>query len=162
MILYHVTFDLNSRGIFHPRVPENAHDYDENEDIPRICFSTTLNGCLASLPRGGLDLRNTLKETNGIIKVFQLDTHKYGIPLSSIVPPMVLHTRGYVDDAWATMEYWLLQSIQFRPEDIHYLKVLSFDNACMGKHGVKPPSQYESGDVDVILNLRVQEIPQPY
>jgi hypothetical protein len=154
MFLYHVSLDLSHKGVFVPRVPENADFYDEEDETPRICFAPTLEGCLTSMPVGCFNLKETLKETEYVIKVFRLDPRKHSIAPNKIVPPQELQRMGYVEDAWATGEHWVLQPLRFSKEDACLIRILSFDIGCLGKQGLKPSSKYVNGDVDVVVGLK--------
>lgn len=159
MHLYHVTLDLHHRGVFTPRVPENIEDYgDEEAETPRICFAPTLEGCLSSFPIGVYNLKEQLEDTDNIIKVFRLTLPHPQVAPKNIYTPQYLTQMGYVSDSWATGEHWLLKPITFTAQEVAFLKILSFDTACIGKTGLKPASKYQSGDVDCIMNLRYQTL----
>lgn len=158
MNLFHVTFNLNHNGIFIPRIPGNADFYTEEAETPRICFAPSLEGCLSSMPLGGYNLKESLEETNGAIKVFTLNTESYPIHPSNIFTPEDLTKLRYVADAWVTGEHWVCQPVTLSEQSVTYLKILSFDMACIGKTGIKPASMYQKGDIDIITNLKYQKL----
>ena len=66
-VYLHITKDLNHKGQFKTRVPENRLiGWTEDDKTPRICVGETLNGCLTAT---GID-RETL------VKVFFIDIEK--------------------------------------------------------------------------------------
>lgn len=155
MELYHISLDLEHNGIFELRIPENAHFYGEESHTPRICFASSLEGCLTALPLGVYNLAERLEESENIIKVFKLDLSKYNIPNHNVISPETLFSKKYVSDARVTGEHWITKSLKFQTEDFYLAKVLSFDTACVGKEGIKPASQFKSGDVDIVTNLKL-------
>jgi hypothetical protein len=101
--LYHIS--LKSHGIsklFYPRVPDNRFhgedvyhpyldcDLPENDSIPRICVSSTINGAIRALPLIG----------NSKIWVYVADNP---VAVSRDMPLYM------VPDAKQTKEHWILE-----------------------------------------------------
>lgn len=156
MYIYHITKELDHRGVFVPRVPEYAEDYDEDCEIGRVCFSDSLEGCLSSVSWGSWDTKKNLEDTEGVIKVFRLWITPELVQRGIIYTPEYLAKNDFVADAWATREYWLLQPYTFGSTETCYIKVLGYDIACLSETGIKPSSEYKSGDKDIITNLKYQ------
>ena len=58
MKLYHCSLDMNIIKEFKPRIPCDAIRLDSEDDIiPRICLSTSIEGCLSATPWGRLRIR---------------------------------------------------------------------------------------------------------
>lgn len=103
MILYHVSFDLSHNGIFIPRVPTTLMRKEDNS-IPRICFSKTIDGCFTAIPSGRIayDYPFLLFEinTDDLNKEDYLDT---------------IQLLKYVPDAKYTDEVWITKQLTIRP-----------------------------------------------
>lgn len=110
------------------------------------------------MPLGGYNLKESLEDTDGIIKVFCLNTERYPIQPSNIYTPEDLTKLRYVADAWGTGEYWICQPVTLSEQSVLYLKILSFDIASLGKTGIKPTSMHQKGDIDIITNLKYQKL----
>lgn len=105
MKLYHVTKDLNHDGHFTPRIPQCRYHL-EDETIPRICFSASIEGALSALPvpKGGSF--GYLNEVGGCVwKVFEVETDT--LDPQVIQTPQQLYESGLVLDTWMTEEYWI-------------------------------------------------------
>lgn len=75
MKLYHVSYNKVDRFI--PRVPKERAE-GENDDIPRICFSDSIEKCIAAKPSGPTALE--IAEEEGIpvcLYVYSIDTEDY-------------------------------------------------------------------------------------
>ncbi len=118
IILYRLIYGhhaINVNEPLQPVVPSNHLD-DENTSFPRLCTSTSLDGCLTSLgphsigieylqsksSRPGADIRNvTLPYT---LLRFQLDCNNPKLLLPNEV-------AKYVADAIHTQEHWIIKPI---------------------------------------------------
>lgn len=125
--LYHVTLDLDHPGVFEARVPKSRMKSEDNT-IPRICVSDTVEGCLTSTPFGSHYLDESLMENSDLIKIFVIDTEKLGLLSSDILSPSELYQDGKVDDAMLTNEHWILRNITVPEEDHMVVTVTGFDD----------------------------------
>lgn len=117
MKLYHVSFDLDFTEEFIPRVPQCLKETStENRDIPRICFSTTIEGCLSAVP-GASDLESLLASNQNVIRVCEIDTELYGLCDKDLLMTEEIYKNDYVKDAYVTDEVWVLKEIKMRAED---------------------------------------------
>lgn len=125
MILYrlvagHITLAPNE--LIKPCIPRNRLE-GENDTIPRICVSRTLDGCLTAIGPAaiGLDaLRKALSdlkqdmEPEQQMQIIEQLTFPYTILLFD-VPDDALYlvktarVAEYVADAWWTQECWLME-----------------------------------------------------
>ncbi|MGV2887580.1 hypothetical protein [Paenibacillus taichungensis] len=99
LILYHLSPDLKHNGVFIPRIPGNRSS--EENKTPRICFSSTVEGCYRSAfwhlgGRGDLDR----------LALFTLDLSQ--TPKKYLSPEEII---GKVSDAVKTQEYWVLEAV---------------------------------------------------
>lgn len=125
MLLYHVTTDLDFKSNFTPRIP-SAYACDEDQTIPRICFSTSLGGCFSALPSGNSKLRETNRKTGGLYRVYtyRVDGRK---KTNSMIGSKDLWVKGLVHDALETGEYWVLKPIVFKESDSFLIKLTNWD-----------------------------------
>lgn len=106
-VYLHITKDLNHKGQFKTRVPENRLiGWTEDDKTPRICVGETLNGCLTAT---GID-RETL------VKVFFIDIEKLKLT-DSIITWEHLYQNNLVTDAVYTKEAWLTKDFSVPKED---------------------------------------------
>lgn len=111
MIFYHLTLDLNSKKdkVFIPRIPnEEITVPGEDLSTPRICVSSTIEGCLSSAPWGGRSLDEIIF-SNGcsqLIKVYEFNIED--IAPKNLVSPKDLYQSDRVRDAEITNEYWII------------------------------------------------------
>lgn len=119
MKLYHVTKDLTHDGNFTPRVPERR-DYLEDEVIPRICFSTSIEGALSALPIPRGSSFADYNENYGYVwKVFEVDTDD--LPNEQWVDSQTLYEEGLVLDTWLTEEVWVTQPLDLSNQSYYIL-----------------------------------------
>lgn len=127
MKLYHITYDLSFKDKevqFTPRVPEFI-GFDEENSIPRVCFSETLEGAVSACPYSFDRLcSNPNKEKIPII-VFELDTDQLEEPYFS---PEYLYNHQYVGDAYYTRECWVLEEVTLKGRLI-YITNYDIDSA---------------------------------
>lgn len=124
MILYHISKDIfTHKGVFTPRIPYQVLD-SENCEIPRICVSANLEGCLSSMPSGGTKIAEDGLGI-GLYKVFVIDTEKLGI--YEIISPKELWEDRLVQDAELSDEYWITESFSVPEEDSYIMYLTNYD-----------------------------------
>lgn len=137
MILYHLTADLNHNGKFFKRIPdkdilhreilynekENMFEHwIENDSIPRICVSTSVEGCASAMPYGGMRFKDLVETQSRIFKLFKIDTDK--LKLNNYVWDWeYIYRKDYVRDSLHTDEYWILKDFTIPKEDTFIIKV---------------------------------------
>lgn len=98
--LYFISKDrLDEAEIIHPRIPDNymtQHGYEDNK-TPRVCFSTSIDGCLTAL---GMNVSNQK------FYVYQ--------PISDA--KVITPTEEQVPDVSITKERWICEPVQ-----LHYI-----------------------------------------
>lgn len=91
---------------FIPRIPDAlSRTTGENNTIPRVCVSPTLDGCLSAAP--WQDYVEDFACEEKPLRVYEFETDK-----ERIIPNDVLYKKGWVDDANFTSEYWILNEIK--------------------------------------------------
>lgn len=139
MIFYHVE-QAKKKEIttFIPRIPSETLK-DENITIPRICVSSSIEGCLNAVPWGGHYL-DYFPECQ-IIRVYVFETDNY-------LTPEELVENKYVADALYNNEFWILDEIQ--PLDMFYISNISYTHKVI---------EFENGKTHTILeNIKYDEI----
>lgn len=81
-----------------PRIPNNTLD-DENKDIPRICLSTSIEGCFIALQY----------ITDKPFILYELDIDEND---KALLSSKYLYDNNLVMDALETNEYWYLKPIK--------------------------------------------------
>lgn len=108
--VYHLSFSEVKNNLFIPRIPDIRLS-GENDDILRICFSETIEGCISAMPngvgaiKGLLDLRETEIAFNGAY-LYEIDLRD--IKQENILTPDELQNKRLVPDAIHTGEYWII------------------------------------------------------
>lgn len=125
MILYHISVDLRHNGNFEPRIPPKATE-KEDVTIPRICVSTSIEGCLSAMPDGGASLGVFNRNFHGIYKLFRIDTYALDL-VDHTISSQELVEKGYVVDAVITEEYWITKGFTVTESAISYISVTYFD-----------------------------------
>ena len=87
-----------------PVIPENRLT-DENETIPRICVSSSLDGCLTSI--GGLHIVSALDTGVSCVRFSVMTFDGEAVGKRHLVPSVRLYRLGYVWDAIDTDEFWI-------------------------------------------------------
>lgn len=111
----------NETKRFIPRIPEYRAS-GENERIPRICVSDSLDGCFKAHPDAvhninyAMDTEVLLEE--GITGILYRVYH-FLVDEEEVLFPNQLHSKGYVPDALDTNEHWILNEI--KPVGISYV-----------------------------------------
>lgn len=134
MKLYHITRNLGHDGNFVPTIPKSKGNQEDGE-IKRICFSTSIEGCLSSVAYGGQfisDLcgefwEDSSKIKNQILKVFSINTEEYNITDDAIIYPDTLYREHRVDDAEDTKEHWVTVPVSVRPEDSFLITLQDYE-----------------------------------
>lgn len=111
MLFYHLTLDLNSADdkVFTPRIPnEKIVTIGEDLSTPRICVSSTIEGCLSSAPWGGSSLEDIilLNDCSQLIKVYEFNSDD--IAPENLISPKELYQSDKVRDAEITNEHWVI------------------------------------------------------
>lgn len=130
MKLYHVSFDLDFKEEFAPRVPQCLKETSsENRTIPRICFSTSIEGCLSAIPgaSGEEEMADLYATYQNIIRVYELETDDYALTEDDIMWTENIYSNGYVVDAYNTDEVWVLKNIKMKREDSYLAYIEGFD-----------------------------------
>lgn len=106
-MFYHVSKDLSQViSVFEPRIPRSENRMDgENDSIPRICLAKSLEDCLSAMPEGGYALEDS--EEPHYIRLYLFDEEQ--IQPENIMSSTELYFSGYVQDAWVTGEYWVVE-----------------------------------------------------
>lgn len=120
MILYRLIFDhisLTTTSLIEPVIPKNRFD-SEDARIPRICTSTSLDGCLTSLGPAIIGLEALLRSLehdpieseifDGLCFPFTILT--FYVPKDASYLVSTGEVARHVPDAWLTKECWLTKS----------------------------------------------------
>ncbi|MEK3955926.1 MULTISPECIES: hypothetical protein [unclassified Psychrobacillus] len=121
MRFYHISTELLHTGLFQPAIPKNRHKDAENDKIPRICVSNSVEGCLSAIPNGGSRLDEMNYSRRGYYLLFTIDTEKLGISSENIMTNEQIYELDYVRDADFTGEHWILQEFQVDASDIQLI-----------------------------------------
>ncbi len=148
-ILYHVSFDPIEK--FELRIPKNRCP-NEDETVPRICFSERLNLAVSSMPQGGQALRGMLKLNKKSKKIITPILHCYmcaeweqpGV----FLPPEQIKDK--VGDAEGTREWWAIKIPKLNHVMMQVFNAKFRD--CTDKFGNKGV-MVDSVDYDVIKEL---------
>lgn len=141
MRLYHLSSDVWGESLtrtFSPRVPLCGMR-GEDREIPRVCFSKSILGCVNAIPnshlfsdwhRQGWDCSDRdlvwdsgwNPELYGNAVLYSIDTED--LAPGSFMDSLELYERGLVPDALATQECWCLEPIQMTGEIVD-IRILS-------------------------------------
>ena len=110
-VFCHVSTYIHKDTIFKPRIPFglDMYGHNENDTIDRVCVSSSLEGALRAIPRGGLRIFDWYEDNALYFKVFIVDTLELNIKEESIYTPKYLKEKGYVHDSELTNEHWILK-----------------------------------------------------
>jgi hypothetical protein len=101
MLLFHLSPTyLGNKKLFIPRVPAAQTNWFvrngyEDATTPRICTSTTIEGCLVGI--------------NKMEPLLKFYVYRFAPIESAIVKPEELLAKKYVPDAAATNEHWIIE-----------------------------------------------------
>ena len=126
-VFYHISKDLIMGQDLEPRRPRFIMDRLENGEIERLCVSSTVEGCLTSIPGGGSFLDETLWRLHNCVKLFKIDTDKIGYNPKFIVTSDTLYRDELVWDADITKEHWLMNPVTLPDEDVTIISILDYD-----------------------------------
>lgn len=143
MILYHITQKLLQEPSFTPRIPKNRIQ-GEDDSIERVCVSDSIEGCLSSMPRGGKNLHETIDATNGVYRLFRINTEKLGIEEENILTPETLYNRNLVIDSILTGEYWITSPFKVPNEDVLYIHISDFS---LGAYSIPDPEISKKAEI---------------
>ena len=105
---------------FFPKVPQNILDGAEDNITPRICVSSSIDGCLGSVPWGGRNVEYILKENDCILRVYEFDSND--INKNNIIGPDYLYENDLVRDAFIHDEFWIVNQ-NIKPSKTYDIKV---------------------------------------
>lgn len=117
-MLYHIS--VCEVKDFSPRIPQ-CRCKRENSEIPRICMSTDILGCLSGIPRGDEVLAGLLnlsyaKKIPSILHLYSVDESK--LSEENYLSANYLVENNLVPDAEENKEVWLLKKVKFTHEII--------------------------------------------
>lgn len=129
MKFYHLTLDLDSPNdkVFVPRIPnESIVAFGEDLTIPRICVSSTIEGCLSSAPWGGSSLEDIMFSNGNsqLIKVYEFESTD--IAPGNLISPKELYQSDKVRDAEITNEHWVINQ-DLRPCKTYLIQITNYD-----------------------------------
>lgn len=121
MKLYHLSFDVEEplTRTFVPRVPEFKME-DENSNIPRICFSHNVLGCLNAIPELDYRLGDNWEDLRSASRavLFCMETKEF--PDAKFLESQALYEQGLVPDALVNQECWCLSPITMTGEMVDF------------------------------------------
>jgi hypothetical protein len=122
-MLYHVSYRAIRGSILYPRIPAQRA-YGENNIIKRICFTTTIEKGLTSMPNGGKALKNLLYAAERTLLIPIL--HIYSINERDIEEGNLLSNEAVfklVPDAIRNGEVWVInQKVKCKHEIIRVMQ----------------------------------------
>lgn len=107
--LYHISYDISEPldKEFIPKIPHNTVS-GEDESIPRICFSDSIEGCINAAE----DLLvNYERENIATIIVWEKE---FLLPNDKLIEWQKLYEDNLVPDAIVTHEYWFLDKLRMK------------------------------------------------
>lgn len=110
----------NIKKEFFPCIPKKLLPVIEDSTTPRVCVSSSINGCLGSVPWGGCNLESFIKDGNQIIRVYEFKEED--IDKNNIVNPDFLYKNDLVRDALVHDEYWIVNQ-KIKPYRIYNIKI---------------------------------------
>lgn len=110
--LYHVSFDLREplHKKFVPRIPANTIN-EENEKIPRICFSNSIQGCIRAIA-------GYPKTDYSYVDIVVWEHEFYDN--NNLYDWNYLYVNNFVPDAAVTHEYWYTKKSPSMENGIEY------------------------------------------
>ncbi len=106
--LYFLSPDKNLTILF-PRIPK-SREKCENDNIKRICFSNSIEGCLLAITQHYLKNKLYIYKVKHVLKDY--NTSKPKLKKRSIgISNINLVKNRLVDDAYLTNEIWLLEPV---------------------------------------------------
>lgn len=115
-IIWHVSFDPVPGGQLVPRVPKERimnRLYEDNK-IPRICFSNSIQNCINLMPGGGAALLGVQEmKKRGLAAPIYTYPMLYDSHEKYVWPPEKV--KNYVYDAEILREYWVTKEVIIQP-----------------------------------------------
>ena len=128
MFYFADTSDRPIIDVFTPRIPISRMCY-EDAITPRICLSTSLEGCFSAAPWGGEGLDINPKSV--VYRIYEFDDTN--IPPKNIVTTeyltgmySIIDEEPLVPDAEFTNEVWVVNK-DLQPDNIYYVVVDKYD-----------------------------------
>lgn len=107
--LYHISNSCNIIDEFIPRIPYSRASEEDNT-TPRVSLSSSIEGCLTAVPWGNSRLEQIFWEDGSfLIRVYEFEISK--LDCGKLITPDYLYFSDSVRDAYATKEYWYLDTI---------------------------------------------------
>lgn len=139
MTLYHISLEVEKIAeVFIPKVPSATYEHENNE-IPRICLSDNIEGCLSSVPFGGRKLEHVVVEFNDLVEVNEdsedmdyslvfrvYEFEKEFIPEVNFISTEELLKQGLVMDAGNSNEVWVVNQ-ELKPAKTYLALLTSYD-----------------------------------
>ena len=131
MKLYNVNLEVgNIIKKFEPKIPLiRLRDGSEDSLVPRICLSSSLNGCLSAVYWGGASFEDIVIDY-GIsvpIRVYEFDTDD--IENNNLITPEYLYKSDKVRDAMINQEYWVINQT-LKPRKTYVIKINNYKEGC--------------------------------
>lgn len=127
MLLYLVDIvdAMPGEGLVYPRLPQGGQIKGENNTIPRIWLSDSIENCLTGIGANKIEHYSDpdlFGWDNGDLPftIYTFDTND--MDQQYILTPEQLDELGYVPDAYITHEYWYLKPIKPRYKELKALK----------------------------------------
>lgn len=114
---------------FIPKVPSCVMEGEDNQ-TPRICFSSDIKKALLSMPDSyeGLYNKYYMQLDKGIPALFNLfETNTEEVGLDFIKTPEELTSEGLVPDAEIHQEYWVLKKLSKNPSSLVWIENMEQD-----------------------------------
>lgn len=107
--LYHISYDTSEPldKEFIPKIPHNTVS-GEDESVPRICFSDSIEGCINAVED---QLGNYENEDRATIIVWEME---FLLPNDKLIGWQKLYEDNLVPDAVFTHEYWFLDKLRMK------------------------------------------------
>lgn len=124
MKLYRLELDVNNIKCSHfPRVPEILAR-NENNNIKRVCLSSSIEGAINSAPWGGGDIEDLF--IDGFMPSILIRVYVYNINEDdeNLIHPIELYKQDLVPDAIYTDEHWYLDEISY--DETFLIEITSF------------------------------------
>lgn len=132
--------------VFVPRIPVRRMS-EENVEIPRICLSTSIEGCFTAAPWGSECLSD--RPSYAVYRVYEFDGDK--IPKNHIFTTEKLTKEEFVPDAKYTNETWIIEQ-NLIPDDMYYIILDDYETGVVGEE----ESNYDF--YEVIKNADIREV----
>jgi len=139
-MLYHISLKFWRKiEMFSPRIPKGClNGVNENNTIPRICLSDSVENCLTAASWGGSNLINDppYKENEliAIARIYKFDCRK--IKRKNLLLPCQI--KKYVPDSLISHEHWVInQNISPKKSYVIILRDFFFDIKILEYEGRK-------------------------